>query len=116
MHRVDTLLMMDRLSKYVGYGVRRFHQFAALADRAPLTSRDSESPFRAVHRTEDSLSAYAGEILALALRSAGVDAAFHTGEGAGHGGGAEFDAPALMDLVADFPDRELRGPNASALK
>jgi hypothetical protein len=29
--------------------------------------------------------------------------------------GAEFDSPALMDLVVNFLDRKLRGPHASAL-
>jgi len=41
-------------------------------------------------------------ILAITPRSVGADVTLHAMGGPRHGSGAEFDSPALVDLVEDF--------------
>jgi dipeptidyl aminopeptidase/acylaminoacyl peptidase len=101
-------------SLLVGGPIRERLDLVKAANPITYISGD-EPPFLIVHGTDDPLVPFnQSEILAMALGCAGVDATFHAIEGAGHGTGAEFDSPALMDLVVNFPDRKLRSLSFSA--
>jgi acetyl esterase/lipase len=82
----------------------------AVKEANPITYiSGDEPPFLLVHGIDDPIVPFnQSEILASALRSAGVDVTFRPIEGGGHGTGEEFDSPALMDIITKFFDRHLK--------
>jgi len=82
----------------------------AVKEANPITYVSGDGPpFLIVHGIDDPIIPLnQSEILAGALRSAGVDVTLRPIEGGEHGTGGEFDSPALMEIVVNFLDRHLK--------
>jgi acetyl esterase/lipase len=91
-------------SQLVGGPVQEYPERVARAN--PITYITSDCPpFLILHGTQDPLVPFnQSELLYAALQQAGVEAAFHPVEGAGHG----FVGPEIDALVAAFFDHHLK--------
>lgn len=80
---------------------------AAKASPVTHASKD-DPPFLIMHGDEDpSVPIKQSELLAEALKKAGVEVTLHTLKGAKHGG-PEFNSPESMKMIADFFDKHLK--------
>jgi len=93
-------------SRLVGGPIQE-HKAAARAASPVTYVSEGDPPFLILHGTEDALVPFnQSEVLAAALKKAGVDVTFVPVEGAGHGG---FPKPQPEHRVRAFFDRHLRG-------
>ena len=99
-------------SQLIGGPIQENPEKVRRANPITYVSAD-DPPFLIVHGDGDELVPHnQSELLANALRNAGVEVVFHTVVGGGHGRGGEFGSPALFERVRRFFDRHLldRGP------
>jgi acetyl esterase/lipase len=93
-------------SRLVGGPVQENKEKVAKANPITYVSKD-DPPFLIMHGDKDPLVPHhQSEILAEALKKAGVDVTFKTVEGAGHG----FGGPEVMKMVEVFFDKHLKAP------
>jgi acetyl esterase/lipase len=99
-------------SKLIGGPIQENKDKVAKANPITYVSKD-DPPFLIMHGDKDNLVPHhQGEILAEALRKAGVQVTFETVKGAGHG----FGGPEVMKRVEDFFDKHLKGAASSAAR
>jgi len=93
-------------SKLVGGPIQENKDKVAKANPITYVSKD-DPPFLIMHGDKDPLVPHhQSEILAEALKKAGVEVTFKTVEGAGHG----FGGPEVMKRVEEFFDKHLKAP------
>lgn len=96
-------------SRLIGGAIQENRDKVARANPITYVSKD-DSPFLMMHGDQDPLVPIGqSELLAEALKKAGVEVAFKRLEGAGHGG-PQFNSPENRKLILAFFDRHLRGP------
>jgi acetyl esterase/lipase len=94
-------------SRLIGGAIQQNKDKAARANPITYVKKDAP-PFLILHGDRDrTVPLGQSELLAEALRKAGVEVTFRPIEGAGHGG-REFDSPANRKLIEDFFDKHLR--------
>jgi dipeptidyl aminopeptidase/acylaminoacyl peptidase len=94
-------------SLLLGGAVQENKDKAARANPITYVSRD-DPPFLIMHGTKDTTVPYnQSELLAEALKKAGVEFTLVPLEGAGHGG-PQFFAPDKLRLVEEFFERHLK--------
>jgi dipeptidyl aminopeptidase/acylaminoacyl peptidase len=95
------------ISRLFGGTVEEKKDLARLASPVTHVSKD-DPPFLILHGTADKLVPVSqSEILADALKKAGVEVTLVKLDGAGHGG-PQFNTPEIRKTVADFFDKHLR--------
>jgi acetyl esterase/lipase len=91
-------------SKLIGGPIQENKDKVAKANPITYVSKD-DPPFLIMHGDKDNLVPHhQSEILAEALRKAGVQVTFETVKGAGHG----FGGPDVMKMVEEFFDKHLK--------
>ena len=96
-------------SLLIGCPIQSCPDRTALSNPIRYISPD-DPPFLIVHGTEDCLVPWQqSQLLFDALRGAGGDVTLQIIPGAQHGG-SEFDEQSIKQLVSDFLDRHLKGP------
>ena len=94
-------------SKLVGGAIQENKEKVAKANPITYVSKD-DPPYLIMHGDKDPLVPHhQSEILAEALKKAGVEMTFKTIEGAGHGGPG-FNSPETMKMVEEFFDKHLK--------
>jgi acetyl esterase/lipase len=95
------------ISRLFGGTVEEKKDLARLASPVTHVSKD-DPPFLILHGTADKLVPVSqSEILADALKKAGVEVTLVKLDGAGHGG-PQFNTPEIRKTIADFFDKHLR--------
>jgi acetyl esterase/lipase len=99
-------------SKLIGGPIQENKDKVAKANPIPYVSKD-DPPFLIMHGDKDPLVPHhQSEILAEALRKAGVQVTFETVKGAGHG----FGGPEVIKTVEEFFDKHLKGAASGAAR
>jgi acetyl esterase/lipase len=97
------------ITKLFGGAVETKKDLVRQANPVAFVSKDNP-PFLIVHGDKDTLVPLAqSEILADALKKAGVEVQLEVLKGAGHGG-AEFGKPSVRAAIVEFFDKHLKSP------